>query len=47
MATETEMTPAREPGQGQAPVLVTRLAGQQRMFAVGRRSVWAVTRRSS
>jgi S1-C subfamily serine protease len=35
MATETEMTPAREPGQGQAPVLVTRLAGQQRMFAVG------------
>jgi putative serine protease PepD len=35
MATETEMTPAREPGQGQAPVLVTRLAGQQRIFPVG------------
>ena len=37
MATEIEMTPAREPGQGraQAPVLVTRLAGQQRIFPVG------------
>jgi hypothetical protein len=35
MATETEMTPAREPGQGQVPVLVTRLGGQQRIFPVG------------
>src|SRR5690242_11035799 len=35
MATETEMTPARGPGQGQAPVLVTRLGGQQRIFPVG------------
>jgi putative serine protease PepD len=35
MATETEMTPAREPGQGQAPVLVTRFGGQQRIFPVG------------
>src|SRR5215813_645657 len=37
MATETEMTPAREPGQGQVPVLVTRLGGQQRIFPVGTR----------
>jgi S1-C subfamily serine protease len=29
------MTPAREPGPGQAPVLVTRLGGQQRIFPVG------------
>jgi putative serine protease PepD len=35
MATETEKTPARVPGPGQAPVLVTRLGGQQRMFPVG------------
>ena len=35
MATETEMTPAREPGQSQVPVLVTRLGGQQRIFPVG------------
>ena len=35
MATETEMTPAREPGPGPAPVLVTRLGGQQRIFPVG------------
>src|SRR5437660_11860876 len=35
MATETEMTPTRGPGQGQAPVLVTRLGGQQRIFPVG------------
>ena len=35
MATETETTPAREPGQGQAPVLVTRFGGQQRIFPVG------------
>ena len=35
MATEIEMTPAREPGQGRAPVLVTRLGGQQRIFPVG------------
>ena len=35
MATETEMTPAREPGPGQVPVLVTRLGGQQRIFPVG------------
>src|SRR5215472_6819294 len=35
MPTETEMTPAREPGQGQAPVLVTRFGGQQRIFPVG------------
>ena len=35
MATETEMTAAREPGPGQAPVLVTRLGGQQRIFPVG------------
>jgi putative serine protease PepD len=33
MATETEMMSAREPGQ--APVLVTRLGGQQRIFPVG------------
>src|SRR2546429_10030386 len=33
MATEIEMTPAREPGQ--APLLVTRLGGQQRVFPVG------------
>jgi len=33
MATETEMTSAREPGQ--APVLVTRLGGQQRIFPAG------------
>jgi putative serine protease PepD len=33
MATETEMTSAREPGR--APVLVTRLDGQQRIFPVG------------
>ena len=33
MATETEMTAAREPGR--APVLVTRLDGQQRLFPVG------------
>jgi putative serine protease PepD len=39
MATETEMTSAREPGPGQnqaqVPVLVTRLGGQQRIFPVG------------
>jgi putative serine protease PepD len=37
MATETEMTSAREPGQNQAqmPVLVARLGGQQRIFPVG------------
>ena len=35
MATETEMTPARGPGRGQAPVLVTRLGGQQRIFPAG------------
>jgi putative serine protease PepD len=35
MTTETEKTPAREPGPGRAPVLVTRLGGQQRMFPVG------------
>jgi putative serine protease PepD len=35
MATETEMTPTRGPGGGQAPVLVTRLGGQQRIFPVG------------
>jgi putative serine protease PepD len=35
MATGIEMTPAREPGHGQAPVLVTRLGGQQRIFPVG------------
>jgi putative serine protease PepD len=35
MTTETEMTPAREPGPGQAPVLVTQLGGQQRIFPVG------------
>jgi S1-C subfamily serine protease len=35
MATETEMTPLRGPGQGQAPVLVTRLGGQQRVFPLG------------
>src|SRR5256884_4742958 len=35
MATEIEMTPAREPGQ--APLLVTRLGGQQRVFPVGAR----------
>ena len=35
MATETEMTPAREPGPGQVPVLVTRFGGQQRIFPVG------------
>src|SRR5215813_4556107 len=35
MPTETEMTPTREPGQGQAPVLVTRFGGQQRIFPVG------------
>ena len=35
MATESEMTSAREPGPGQAPVLVTRLGGQQRIFPVG------------
>jgi hypothetical protein len=33
MATNTEVTPAREPGQ--VPVLVTRLGGQQRIFPVG------------
>jgi hypothetical protein len=33
MATETEMTAARGPGR--APVLVTRLDGQQRLFPVG------------
>ena len=33
MATETEMTSARGPGQ--VPVLVTRLGGQQRIFPVG------------
>ena len=37
MATETEMTAAREPGPGQVPVLVTRLGGQQRIFPVGAR----------
>jgi putative serine protease PepD len=35
MATNTEVTPAREPGPGQVPVLVTRLGGQQRIFPVG------------
>jgi putative serine protease PepD len=35
MATEIEMTPTREPGHGRAPVLVTRLGGQQRIFPVG------------
>src|SRR6266700_29062 len=35
MATETEKTPTRVPGPGQAPVLVTRLGDQQRMFPVG------------
>ena len=35
MATDTEMTPAREPGPGPAPVLVTRLGRQQRIFPVG------------
>jgi S1-C subfamily serine protease len=35
MATETEMTPTREPGQSQEPVLVTRLGGQQRTFPAG------------
>jgi hypothetical protein len=35
MAAETEMTPARDPGRGRAPVLVTRLGGQQRIFPVG------------
>ncbi len=35
MATETEMTPTRGPGHGQAPVLVTRLGGQQRIFPAG------------
>ncbi len=35
MAAETETTPAREPGPGQVPVLVTRLGGQQRIFPVG------------
>jgi hypothetical protein len=35
MATETEMTAAREPGPGPTPVLVTRLGGQQRIFPVG------------
>jgi putative serine protease PepD len=35
MTTETEMTPAREPGPGQAPVLITRLGGRQRTFPVG------------
>jgi hypothetical protein len=35
MATETETTAAREPGQSRAPVLVTRLGGQQRIFPVG------------
>ena len=35
MATETEMTPAREPGPGRVPVLVTRFGGQQRIFPVG------------
>src|SRR5215475_9864976 len=35
MATETEKTPTRGPGQGQAPVLVTRLGGQQRIFPAG------------
>ncbi len=35
MATETEMTPTRGPGRGQAPVLVTRLGGQQRIFPAG------------
>ena len=35
MATETEMTAAREPGPGQVPVLVTRFGGQQRIFPVG------------
>jgi putative serine protease PepD len=35
MATETEMTPAREPGQGRPPVLVTRFGGAQRIFPVG------------
>ena len=35
MATETEITAAREPGPGQTPVLVTRLGGQQRIFPVG------------
>jgi putative serine protease PepD len=29
------MTPARGPGRGQAPVLVTRLGGQQRIFPAG------------
>ena len=37
MATETEMTAAREPGPGQVPVLVTRFGGQQRIFPVGAR----------
>ena len=35
MATETETTSARGPGQ--APILVTRLGGQQRMCPVGAR----------
>ena len=35
MATEIETTSAREPGQGRAPVLITRLGGQQRIFPVG------------
>jgi putative serine protease PepD len=35
MATETEMTPTREPGQSRTPVVVTRFGGQQRMFPVG------------
>jgi putative serine protease PepD len=35
MATEIEMTSAREPGQAPAPVLVARLGGQQRIFPAG------------
>src|SRR6266700_4412030 len=35
MSTETEMTSAREPGRGRAPVLVARLGGPQRIFPVG------------
>ena len=35
MATETETTEAREPGQGRPPVLVTRFGGEQRIFPVG------------
>ena len=35
MATETQLTPEREPSPGRAPVLVTRFGGQQRIFPVG------------